>query len=290
MTLTERRTRYRNVLAGPDCIHPASVFDPVSARVAEAAGFEIGMLAGSIASATVLGAPDVVVLSMTEFAEQIHRITRASSLSLMVDADHGYGNALNVMRTVEELETAGVSALTIEDTLLPPRFGQKQGEELIAVPEFVGKLKAAIAARRDRSLVIIGRTAALRSEGLEGAVARVKACTDAGVDAIFLVGARSREEIEAIHRATALPLLLGSTTPALSDRAVLAANGVRVALQGHVPFQVVVKALHDAYKHLKAGGSPAALREQAASEELMSLALNQAAYRRWQRDYLGEPG
>src|SRR5919109_1826776 len=239
MTLTERRTRYRNVLAGPDCIHPASVFDPVSARVAEAAGFEIGMLAGSIASATVLGAPDVVVLSMTEFAEQIHRITRASSLSLMVDADHGYGNALNVMRTVEELEAAGVSALTIEDTLLPPRFGQKQGEELISVPEFVGKLKAAIAARQDRSLVIIGRIAALRSEGLQAAITRVKACTDAGVDAIFLVGARSREEIEAIHRATALPLLLGSTTPALSDRAVLAANGVRVALQGHVPFQVV---------------------------------------------------
>src|ERR687887_1346982 len=159
MTLTERRTRYCNILAGSECIHPASVFDPVSARLAEAVGFEVGMLAGSIASATVLGAPDLVVLTLTEFAEQIHRITRASSLSLMVDADHGYGNALNVMRTVEELEAAGVSALTIEDTLLPPRFGQRQGEELIAIQEFVGKLRAAVAARQDPSLVIIGRTA-----------------------------------------------------------------------------------------------------------------------------------
>ena len=290
MALTERRTRYRNVLAGSECIHPASVFDPVSARMAEAAGFEIGMLAGSIASGTVLGAPDLVVLTLTEFAEQIRRITRASSLSLMVDADHGYGNALNVMRTVEELEAAGVSALTIEDTLLPPRFGQKQGEELISVPEFVGKLKAAVAARQDPSLVIIGRTAALRSEGIGGAVTRLKACTDAGVDAIFLVGARAREEVEAMHKATALPLLLGSTPPVLSDRAFLAANGVRVALQGHVPFQVVVKALHDTYKHLKQGGSPAALKDQAASEELLHLALNQANYRRWQREYLGEPG
>src|SRR5918911_1604772 len=156
MTLTERRTRYRNILAGAACVHPASVFDPVSARLAEAVGFEVGMLAGSIASATVLGAPDLVVLTLTEFAEQIRRIARASSLSLMVDADHGYGNALNVMRTVEELEAAGVSALTIEDTLLPPRYGQKQGEELISVPEFAGKLKAAVAARQDPSLVIIG--------------------------------------------------------------------------------------------------------------------------------------
>jgi oxaloacetate decarboxylase len=290
MTPTERRTRYRNVLAGSECIHPASVFDPVSARAAEAAGFEIGMLAGSIASATVLGAPDLVVLTLTEFAEQIHRITRASSLSLMVDADHGYGNALNVMRTVEELEAAGVSALTIEDTQLPPRFGQKQGEELISVAEFVGKLKAAVAARQDPSLVIMGRTAALRSDGIEGAVTRLKACTDAGVDAVFLAGARTREEVEAMHKATPLPLLLGSTPPVLSDRAFLAANGVRIALQGHVPFQVVVKALHDTYKHLKEGGSPAALKDRAASEELMHQALHRTNYRRWQREYLGEPG
>jgi oxaloacetate decarboxylase len=289
MTLTERRTRYRNVLAGSECVHPASVFDPVSARVAEAAGFEVGMLAGSIASGTVLGAPDLVVLTLTEFAEQIHRITRASSLSLMVDADHGYGNALNVMRTVEELETAGVSALTIEDTLLPPRFGQRQGEELIAVPEFAGKLNAAVAARQDPSLVIIGRVAALRSEGLQGAITRAKACMDAGVDGIFLTGARSREEIEAIHKEISLPLLLGGTPPTIGDRAFLAAHGVRIALQGHVPFQVTVKALYDTYKHLQAGGSPAALKDQAASEDLMNLALNRDAYRRWQRDYLGQP-
>jgi carboxyvinyl-carboxyphosphonate phosphorylmutase len=288
MTLTERRTRYRKILAGSECLHPASVFDPVSARMAEAVGFEVGMLAGSIASATVLGAPDLVVLTLTEFAEQIHRITRASSLSLMVDADHGYGNALNVRRTVEELESAGVSALTIEDTLLPPRFGRKQGDELISVPEFVGKLKAAVAARQDPSLVIIGRTASLRVEGVNGGVARAKACTDAGVDGIFLAGAQTREEVEAIHRATPLPILLGSTPSALNERTFLAAHGVRIALQGHVPFQVVVKALHDAYKHLKEGGSPADLKDKAASSELMNQALQQGEYRGWRRDYLGE--
>ena len=109
MDFTTRRARYRGILAGDKCVHPGSVFDPISARIAEDLGFEVGMFAGSIASFTVLGAPDIVVLTLTEFAQQIHRICRAGDLSLMVDADHGYGNALNVMRTVEELETAGVS-------------------------------------------------------------------------------------------------------------------------------------------------------------------------------------
>ncbi len=118
-----RRDRFRAVLQGALCIHPASVFDPVSARIAEDLGFEAGMFAGSIASLTVLGAPDIIVLTLSEFAEQAHRICRAGSLPLLCDADHGYGNALNVMRTVEELEAAGVAALSIEDTDLPQPHG-----------------------------------------------------------------------------------------------------------------------------------------------------------------------
>src|SRR5689334_22819536 len=124
MHWTDRRQRFRAVLAGDSCVHPGSVFDPVSARIAEELGFEVGMFAGSIASFTVLGAPDLIVLTLTEFAAQAYRINRAGGLPLMVDADHGYGNALNVMRTVQELETAGVAALTIEDTELPRRFGE----------------------------------------------------------------------------------------------------------------------------------------------------------------------
>ena len=100
MNLTDRRLRYRAILEGDKCVHPGSVFDPISSRAAEDVGFEIGMFAGSIASGTVLGAPDLIVLTLSEFAQQIHRICRAGNLSLMVDADHGYGNALNVRRTV----------------------------------------------------------------------------------------------------------------------------------------------------------------------------------------------
>jgi len=122
---SERRSRLRAVLSGKKCVHPGSVFDPISARIAEDLGFEVGMFAGSIASFTVLGAPDIIVLTLSEFADQAQRICRAGSLPLLCDADHGYGNALNVMRTVEELETAGVAALSIEDTALPQPFGSK---------------------------------------------------------------------------------------------------------------------------------------------------------------------
>ena len=116
MTFTARRQSLRAHLDTDHCIVPASIFDPFSARIAEDLGYEIGMLGGSTASLAVLGAPDLIVLTLTEFAEQCRRISRASALPFMADADHGYGNALNVMRTVEELETAGVAALTIEDT------------------------------------------------------------------------------------------------------------------------------------------------------------------------------
>ena len=119
MNWSERRARFRAILDGDRCVHPGSVFDPISARIAEDLGFEVGMFAGSVGSMTVLGAPDLIVLTLTEFAAQANRICRAGDLALLVDADHGYGNALNVKRTVEELETAGVAALTIEDTDLP---------------------------------------------------------------------------------------------------------------------------------------------------------------------------
>lgn len=285
MLLTERRKLYRRVLDGSVCVHPASVFDAMSARMAESLGFEIGMFAGSIASATVLGAPDLVVLTLTEFAEQIRRIARGSDLPLMVDADHGYGNALNVMRTVEELETAGVAALTIEDTVLPLPFGG-QRESLVSVEEMLGKLRGAVAARQDPSLVVIGRTQALRAGGIAETEKRVRAYQETGVDAIFLAGASTREEVEALHRVTRLPLILGGAPPALSDRAYLASQGVRIALQGHQPFYAAAKAVYDTLKYLREGGAPAGLKDRVASEELLNVALDQAEYKRRQATYL----
>jgi carboxyvinyl-carboxyphosphonate phosphorylmutase len=170
---TERRQRLRAILQGDRCIFPASVYDGVSARSAEAIGFEAMMLAGSVASAVAVAAPDIGLLTLGELAAQAHRINRAVALPLLVDADHGYGTAMNVRRAVEELETAGVSGLTIEDTLIPAPFGAT-GDALIPVEEALGKLRAAVAARQDPRLVVAGRTT-LALAGLDEVLRRLQA-------------------------------------------------------------------------------------------------------------------
>ena len=286
MNSTQQRERLRAVLAGTKCLSPASVYDALSARVAESVGYEIGMLAGSVASNTTLAAPDLIVLTLTEFADQVRRIMRASTLSLIVDADHGYGNALNVMRTVEELEHAGVSALSIEDTALPVRFGQHEGgDELISTGEMIGKLKAAVAARRDSSLIIAGRTAALKIEDTARTVARVKAYAATGVDAIFIVGLEKLEQIEAVRDAMPLPIIVGSA-PASLKREDLAARGARILLQGHQPVAAAVKALREVYAHLYGGGAPAAIKERVASAQEMENLVGAPDYRQRQQQYL----
>ena len=170
MNWTERRERFRAIIAGNRCVHTGSVYDAISARIAEDLGFEVGMFSGSIGSMSVLGAPDLVVLTLTEFAGQANRICRAGNLALLVDADHGYGNALNVRRTVEELETAGICAMSIEDTVLPRPYGPNGKPSLSSVEEGVGKMKAALSARQDKNLVIAGRTSALAISGLPEAM------------------------------------------------------------------------------------------------------------------------
>jgi len=286
MNYSVQRNKLRAVLEGAKCLSPASVFDPLSARVAESVGYEIGMLAGSVASNTTLAAPDLIVLTLTEFAAQIRRIMRVSKLGLLVDADHGYGNALNVMRTVQELEHAGVSGMSIEDTALPLRFGQPEGsDELISTAEMVGKLRAAVAARSDPALVIAGRTAALKVEGTEGAVTRAKAYAATGVDAIFIVGVETLEQVARVHEAAGLPIIVGSA-PAALKREDLAARGARILLQGHQPVAAAVKALHDTYAHLFGGGAPADLKSRIASAGEMERLVAGDDYKKWQREYL----
>ena len=198
MDWTERRERFRALLAGNRCVHTGSVYDAITARIAEELGFEVGIFSGSVGSMAVLGAPDLVVLTLSEFAAQAYRICRAGNLCLLVDADHGYGNALNVRRTVEELETSGVCALSIEDTLLPRPYGTSSKPTLIPIEEGIGKMKAALSARQDKKLVIAGRTSALQLTSLDDAMRRAKAYEAAGVDAIFLAGGVTVEAIEAI--------------------------------------------------------------------------------------------
>jgi carboxyvinyl-carboxyphosphonate phosphorylmutase len=255
---TSRRERFRSILAGERCVSPASVFDPVSARLATDIGFEAAMLAGSIASATILGAPDDVLITLTELAEQVHRITRVCDLPLLVDADHGYGTAGNVRRTVAELETAGVSALMLEDTVLPPPFGSSS-TQLITLPEGIGKIEAAVAARTDEQLVIVARTSAIAVNGIDDAIARAHAYEAAGADALFFARLRTRAELDRIATEVTVPIMLGELTAELEDRDYLSSRGVRIALQGHHPFYAAVAAVEATLRALHDGTAPAAL-------------------------------
>jgi oxaloacetate decarboxylase len=283
MHWTDRRERYRAVISGSECIHPGSVHDAISARIAEEVGFEIGMFAGSIASFTVLGAPDLIVLTLTEFADQAYRINRAGKLPLMVDADHGYGNALNVMRTVQELETAGVAALMVEDTILPRQFGESK-PGLISIDEGVGKMRAALAAREDKSMVIIGRTSAPSITGNDDALKRAKAYAAAGVDALFFAGGVSKEFLEMVHAEIKLPLMLGGGAP--GDKHYLKTVGVRVSLQGHQPFSASVQAIYNTLKALREGTKPSDL-QGIASSEMMARVTREGDYKTWTEKFLG---
>jgi oxaloacetate decarboxylase len=263
MAFQKRREALRAILKGPSCIRAGSVYDPISIRIAEDLGFELGMFGGSVASLAILGDPDITLITLTELCEQMRRMSRASSLPVLVDADHGYGNALNVRRTVQELETAGAAGLTIEDTLLPQAFGVSE-PQLISLEEGVGKMKAALDARGDPSLVIMGRTGTRgggpKASSFEECVARAKAYQATGVDALFFTGLTTRAEVLAIATATTLPIVLGNTQGELDDIAFLASQRVRIALQGHTPFAAATQAVYETLKALREGTPPKALK------------------------------
>ena len=286
MRFDNRRKKFRSILNGDRCVYPGSVFDPISSRIAEDIGFEVGMFAGSIASFTVLGAPDVIVLTLSEFAQQAQRINRSSELPLMVDADHGYGNALNVKRTVEELEIAGVSGMSIEDTELPQPFGSVGHTKLLSISEGVGKMKAALDGRQDPNLVIAGRTSAPGVTNIEDALERAMAYEKVGVDAIFLVGVKTKEQLEKISNVISIPIILGGGGSSdMMDLDYLSAKNVRICLQGHQPFSAAVKAIYDTMKALREGTPPDEL-QGIASAELMGKVTNKNDYENMFDKYL----
>jgi oxaloacetate decarboxylase len=265
MTFQKRRDALRSILSGSACVRPGSVYDAISIRIAEDIGFEVGMFGGSVASLAVLGDPDIALITLTELAEQMRRMSRAAVLPVLVDADHGYGNAMNVRRTVQELEAAGAAGLTIEDTLLPQAFGQAK-PQLISVEEGVGKMKAALDGRGDPSLVIVGRTGAASITSLEDTIARAKAYEAVGVDALFFTGIKTKNELEAIVAATALPIVLGGAPEAMNAQDYLKSMRVRIALQGHAPIAAATQAVYETLKALREGLPPKDLKRLASSE------------------------
>ncbi|MFV3306187.1 isocitrate lyase/PEP mutase family protein [Pseudomonas sp. NY15181] len=276
----ELRKEFRALLTSSSCYHTASVFDPMSARIAADLGFEVGILGGSVASLQVLAAPDFALITLSEFVEQATRIGRVARLPVIADADHGYGNALNTMRTVVELERAGVAALTIEDTLLPAQFGRKS-TDLITVEEGVGKIRAAIEARIDEDMAIIARTNAEVLE-VDDVIRRTLAYQAAGADGICMVGIRDFDHLEAIARHLSVPLMLVSYgNPALRDDQRLARLGVRIVVDGHAAYFAAIKATYDCLREQR--GVDAS--DLTASELAKKYTLPEE-YQIWAREYM----
>ena len=285
MAFRKRREALRSILSGSSCIRPGSVYDATSIRIAEDLGFELGMFGGSVASLAVLGDPDIALITLTELAEQMRRMSRAADLPVLVDADHGYGNALNVRRTVQELEAAGAAGLTIEDTLLPQAYGVTK-TQLISLEEGVGKIKAALDGRGDPTLVIMGRTGAASVTSIEDAIARARAYEAAGVDALFFTGVKTLAELHAIAAATTLPIVLGGAPEEMSDPGTLAGQRVRIALQGHAPFAAATQAVYETLKALREGQPPKTLKGLASSD-LTGRVMREADVKARSAEFLG---
>jgi carboxyvinyl-carboxyphosphonate phosphorylmutase len=285
MTFGKRREALRAILAGDRCLRPGSVYDAISVRIAEDIGFEVGMFGGSAASLAILGDPDIALITLSELAEQMRRMSRAGSLPVLVDADHGYGNPLNVRRTVQELEGAGAAGLTIEDTLLPQAFGEAK-PQLISHEEGAGKMRAALDARSDPSLVIVGRTGAASITSVEDAIARGRAYEALGVDAIMFTGVKSRADLDAIAAATTLPMVLGGPTEEMTDWDYLASRRVRIVVQGHAPIAAATQAVFATLKAIRDGAAPKDLQGLAPAD-LMDWVMRAADVKARAAELLG---
>jgi carboxyvinyl-carboxyphosphonate phosphorylmutase len=284
--MSQVRERFRDVLSRSTCTLAANIFDPLSARIADMLEYEVCVLSGSVGKVANLGAPDAVLSNMSDVVDHCRRITRIAEVSLMVDAEDGFGNAVNVIRTVREMEAAGVSAVEIEDNFVPKRF-KVENPGLISQDEQVGKLEAAVAARTDPTTVIVARTASLGLCPLDKALERIAAYSRTGVEALMLTGAQKRNQIEAVHQATSLPLcILSPPADIRNDSEFLDANGVRILMLGNPTFAVAIKAIHDSLKHLKDGGAPEELDNQLAPPDLLRSVNRTEEFLQLQDEYL----
>jgi carboxyvinyl-carboxyphosphonate phosphorylmutase len=220
-TATAPRARLRELLsAGAPLVAPGA-YDALSARLVEQAGFDAVYMTGFGTAASLLGRPDVGLVTGTEMVDNARRIVAAVDLPVVADADTGYGNAVNVVRTVQLYEQAGVAGIQLEDQVMPKKCGHMNGKALIGTDEMVGKLRAAVEARSDPDLVVIARTDAVAVEGLDAAIERGRAFAAAGADVLFVEAPTSEEDIARVARELSgvAPLLFnwaeGGRTPPL---------------------------------------------------------------------------
>lgn len=265
LTKTERmRDMLRDLLKKPGIIMAPHAYDGLSAKLIESTGFDVVHVTGAGVSATLLGQPDVELVTMTEMVTQVKNIVQAVNLPVIADADTGYGNAMNVMRTVREFEQAGVAAMRIEDQVSPKKCGHTEGRSVISKEAMVQKIKAALEARQDEKLVFGVRCDSRAMHGLEDALERGHAYFEAGIDYLSIEAPESIDDVKAIAESFRnRPLYLNMTrkkTPHVST-AEAAAMGYKIIGFPGDPMFTAAKAIGDTLKVIKETGSTESIQD-----------------------------
>jgi len=283
-----RAARLRERLAREEILIAPGVHDALAARIADRAGFEAVYFTGAGFSYTHLAAPDLGLVSLSETVWRIGAIAEATRLPVIADGDTGYGNALNIGRTVHEFERAGAAAIQIEDQTFPKRCGHLTGKTLVSVEEMVGKIRAAADARRSEML-IIGRTDARGVEGFEAALERAHRYKDAGADVLFLEAPESRAELERVARDLPPPAMAnmveGGATPMVTA-AELEAMGFRLVIFPGAAVRVSAAAMLRLMTALRREGTTAALRDEMLSFQELNDLLGLPEFQRREERYL----
>jgi methylisocitrate lyase len=264
--------------------------DALTARLVQQAGFPACYMTGAGTVAALLGMPDVGLITMTEMVMNARYITRAVSIPLVCDADTGYGNAINVMRTVREYETAGVAGIHLEDQVFPKKCGHMEGKALIPAEEMAGKIRAACEARQDPDFVIIARTDSRAVEGVEAAVRRARLYREAGADVIFPEAPQSRDELARFAAEIRAPLLANMTefgkTP-LVPAAELERMGYRLVIYPASALRVAHRAIEELFAQIKRAGSQEACLDRMAHRQELYELVGLPAVHAAERRYLG---
>jgi 2-methylisocitrate lyase-like PEP mutase family enzyme len=279
--MPRRTTRLKVLLASRSAAILPGTPNALFARVIAAHGFPAVYVTGAGIANMSLGAPDLGLVTLTELAEHVAAIADAVEVPVLVDADTGFGNALNVARTVRLLQRAGAAGIQLEDQVFPKKCGHFAGKQVIARGEMVGKIKAAVDARTDADLQIVARTDARAIEGLDAAIARAQAFVEAGADVTFVEAPVDAAELQRIAREIAVPqianIVFGGLTPALSQ-AELAQLGFGGVLYANAALQAALKSVNDVMAVLKHDGSLAQVTDRLAGFEERQQAVAKADY------------
>ena len=268
--------RFRQLLAEPGPVILPGCYDALGARLIQQAGFDAVYMTGFGASASLLGRPDVGLLGLSEMADHAARIVAATDLPVIADADTGYGNPINVIRTIQAYERAGVAGVHIEDQVLPKRCGHMEGKVVVPAAEFEAKVRAAVEARRNPDFVIIARTDARAPHGMDDALARARAAKAAGADILFVEALQSMDELKLVaSELSDIPLLFnwaeGGKTPPLT-RDEIAELGFAMIIMPISTLLVATRAMQEVLVKLKEDGTPAeAVKDMPAFDEFTDI-------------------